>query len=511
MGKAKKEQKTLFDFERSTERVGEEVKLESGDKYYDKREISPFDIPKNWIWTKLSDLTTEKTLNDGNWVLSKDMVSTGPVKLIQLGSIGDCQYIGKGFKYLTKKRFDELRGKQIYSGYLLVNRLIGDKMLSCIIPDLDGILMTAVDICWIAPNDRLYNIKYLMFLLASEYFQEKVRRLGRGSTRFRISKLNLINIAFPLPPLAEQARIVSLIESLFSRLDEARAKAREVIDGFELWKSAILHKAFTGRLVEQRPEEGTGEELFREIQAEKQRFVKEGKIKKEKPLPEIKEDEIPFEIPEGWKWVRWGELSESIQYGYNAPAKQTGRIKMVRISDIHENVVNWANVPYCDIDEEEIPTYLLRPNDILFARTGGTVGKSFLVLTMSEEAVYAGYLIRTRYSILLCPQYLKFFMDSQLYWTQLREGTIATAQPNCNGKTLAQMILPLPPLSEQKRIVSQIESLFSRMEEAVGKAKAVVEQIDAIKKSILEKAFRGELGTNDPTEESALALLKSVD
>ncbi len=172
------------------------------------------------------------------------------------------------------------------------------------------------------------------------------------------------------------------------------------------------------------------------------------------------DDEIPFEIPDSWAWERWGNISISIQYGYNAAAKNIGRIKMVRISDIQDGSVVWDSVPYCDIDEKDIDTYLLRPNDILFARTGGTVGKSYLVRDIKEPAIYAGYLIRTRYSSLLLPEYLKYFMESELYWIQLRSGTIATAQPNCNGKTLANMLIPLPPLSEQHRIVAKIEEIL---------------------------------------------------
>ena len=137
---------------------------------------------------------------------------------------------------------------------------------------------------------------------------------------------------------------------------------------------------------------------------------------------------------------------------------------MVRISDIQSNEVLWEDVPYCDIDEDSIETYLLQPNDILFARTGGTVGKSYLVEEVPEEAVYAGYLIRTRYSSLLSPRYLKYFMQGSLYWSQLRNGTIATAQPNCNGKTLGKMIVPLPPLSEQKRIVAKINDVFGALD-----------------------------------------------
>lgn len=265
----------------------------------------------------------------------------------------------------------------------------------------------------------------------------------------------------------------------------------------EQLKASILQYAIQGKLVEQRPEEGTGEELYQQIQAEKQRLIKEGKIKKEKSLPEITDDEIPFDIPDSWKWVRWGDLSFSIQYGYNAPAKRTGRVKMVRISDIQNGKVIWETVPFCDINEAEIQTYLLATNDILFARTGGTVGKSYIVKEIPEDAIYAGYLIRTRYSDTLCPEYLYYFMQTQLYWTQLRNGTIATAQPNCNGQTLSKMILPLPPLAEQNRIVAKIEELLPYVDRyAVAYEK--LEQFNVkfpedMKKSILQYAIQGKL------------------
>ena len=265
----------------------------------------------------------------------------------------------------------------------------------------------------------------------------------------------------------------------------------------EQLKASILQYAIQGKLVEQRPEEGTGEELYQQIQAEKQRLIQEKKIKKEKPLAEISEDEIPFDIPESWKWVRWGNLSFSIQYGYNAPAKKSGRIRMVRISDIQDGKVVWDSVPFCDIKEVEIPTYLLSINDILFARTGGTVGKSYIVKEIPEEAIYAGYLIRTRYSDMLCPEYLYYFMQTHLYWTQLRNGTIATAQPNCNGQTLSKMILPLPPLAEQKRIVAKIEELLPLLDRYTASYEKLA-QFSAkfpedMKKSILQYAIQGKL------------------
>ncbi len=282
----------------------------------------------------------------------------------------------------------------------------------------------------------------------------------------------------------------------------------------EQLKASILQYAIQGKLVEQRPEEGTGEELYRQIQAEKQRLIKEGKIKKEKALPEISEDEFPFEIPESWRWVRWGDLSQSIQYGYNAPAQDVGRIKMVRISDIQDGKVLWDTVPYCEIREEEIPTYLLQKNDILFARTGGTVGKSYLVKDVPEESIYAGYLICTRYSSLLCPEYMKYFMESLLYWDQLRNGTIATAQPNCNGKTLSKMILPLPPLAEQKRIVAKIEELLPYVDRYAA-AYEKLEQFNAkfpedMKKSILQYAIQGKLVEQRPEEGTGEELYRQI-
>ena len=264
----------------------------------------------------------------------------------------------------------------------------------------------------------------------------------------------------------------------------------------------------------QRKEEGTAKELLAEIRAEKARLVKEKKIKKSKPLPEITDEEKPFDIPDSWEWVRWGDISQSIQYGYNAPAKKSGRIKMIRISDIHDNQVDWSSVPYCDINENEIGQYLLKENDILFARTGGTVGKSFLVKEVPEEAIFAGYLIRTRYSENLSPLYLKYFMESRIYWEQLHNGTIKTAQPNCNGKTLSKMMLPLPPMAEQHRIVAKIEELLPDLD-AYDKAQTKLQAIeqrfpDAMKKSLLQYAIEGKLVPQRKEEGTAKDLLAEI-
>jgi len=299
-------------------------------------------------------------------------------------------------------------------------------------------------------------------------------------------------------------------------------------------KNSILQWAIQGKLVPQDPNDEPASVLLERIREEKARLVKEKKIKKDKnesiifrgddnshyekffATGEVKciDDEIPFEIPEGWEWERWGNISLSIQYGYNAPAIERGDIKMVRISDIHDNVVQWSTVPFCKIAHSEIDTYLLKENDILFARTGGTVGKSFLVQSVPEPSIYAGYLIRTRYSEKLCPQYLKSFMESQLYWEQLKSGTIATAQPNCNGKTLGRMLLPIPPKTEQERLVHKLESLnplFLRYAKAQLELDDLNDGInEKLKKSILQEAIQGKLVPQDPNDEPASALLERI-
>ena len=178
------------------------------------------DLPKNWTLTTLADITTPLTLNDGDWILSENMDNNGNVKLIQLGAIGKMQYIDKGFKFISDKTFNDLKCSQVYSGFLLINRIISDAMNVCILPTIEGKIITTVDTCWIAPNENNYNLKYLMFMLSSSIVQSKIKFMSSGTTRKRISKNNLIKIPFPFPPLAEQHRIVCAIETYFSTLDK---------------------------------------------------------------------------------------------------------------------------------------------------------------------------------------------------------------------------------------------------------------------------------------------------
>ena len=440
-----------------------------GDEVRSLTDKVPFDIPDSWEWVRLGTVIELESGQD----LTPDKYN-------------DC---GKGIPYITG-------ASNIENGNVLINRwteygrafaYCGDVLLTC-----KGTVGTmavlqepqvhiARQIMAIRPISELY-VPYIQLVL--ETLVEDLKAAAKSMIP-GIAREDVLQSLFPVPPVSEQKRIVHKVSELSPCLEQYAAADTKLLSlntGFpEALKKSILQEAVQGKLVPQDPADEPAEALLERIRAKKQQLIKEGKIKKDKHesvifrrdnshyekldgMERCIDDELPFEIPESWAWVRWGAIAESIQYGYNAPAKQEGRIRMVRISDIHENTVAWSSVPFCDIDDSDIPTYLLQANDILFARTGGTVGKSFLVSEVPCESIYAGYLIRTRYSSLLCPQYLKYFMESPLYWQQLKSGTTATAQPNCNGQTLAKMLLPLPPANEQLRIVDNLTRTFAIIE-----------------------------------------------
>ena len=439
----------------------------------DEEEI-PFEIPENWCWCRFGEITINR---DSERI---------PLSVSQ--------------RELLKKKYDYYGASGIIDK---VDNYLFDKDLLLIGEDGANLLTRSTPIAFIASgkywvnnhahvidcNSNYINLNYIKFFINAISLAKYVT--GTAQPKMNQEKMNSIPVA--LPPLAVQNAIVAKLEQVLPLVD---AYENAVLQKEELKnalpdkvKKAILQEAITGQLTENWRKSATikesGKQLLDRIieernakaLAEWEESLKKNvggkatlpsfasKTRAKKPVPvvasEIEEEEIPFEVPESWCWCRWGELSELIQYGYNAPAKESGRIKMVRITDIQNGKVQWNTVPFCEISDTDIQVYQLRKNDILFARTGGTVGKSFLVDEEPENAVFAGYLIRTQYDDKkLNPKYMKMFMESQIYWNQLKNGTIATAQPNCNGQTLSKMILPLPPLEEQQEIVKKLEELL---------------------------------------------------
>ena len=439
----------------------------------------PFEIPESWEWVRLG--TVCEIARGGSPRPIKQFLTDSPSGINWI-KISDSD---KGGKYInaTKEKIipaGVAKSRYVHAGdFLLTNSMSFGRPY---ILNVDGCIHDG----WLVLSDyqNAYDKDFLFYMLSSAFAYSQFCDIVSGAVVKNLNSDKVSSVLFPLPPITEQRRIVTKLDEVkqsITHYTKSEIALSNLTSSFpQKLKKSILQYAIQGKLVPQDPTDEPASALLERIRAEKEQLIKSGKIKRDKHeslifrrdnsyyervngIERCIDDEIPFEIPESWRWTRWGTVATSIQYGYNAPAKQCGRIRMVRISDIHENLVTWTTVPFCDIDELDISTYLLQPNDILFARTGGTVGKSFLVRDVPYEAIYAGYLIRTRYSALLCPQYLKYFMESPLYWQQLKTGTTATAQPNCNGQTLSNMLLPLPPAKEQYRIVEKINRSFAKV------------------------------------------------
>jgi len=277
---------------------------------------------------------------------------------------------------------------------------------------------------------------------------------GTAQPKLNQAKMNKIQI--PIPPLNEQRRIVSRLESIFSRIDACRGelerlapKTKTSAGSLDALRSSVLKQAFEGRLVPQDPDDESAEALLKRINRDAKELVLEND-----------------DLPKGWVRTALHNISIKIHYGYTAKStKNKIGPKYLRITDIQNNAVEWECVPYCSIIPKKLPDFILKPSDLVFARTGATVGKSFLI-TNPPEAVFASYLIRIILSEETSTHYVNYFFKSSLYWKQIRAGNIGIAQPNFNASKLSKIQIPLPPLNEQKRIVSKIESIFSGIDAA---------------------------------------------
>ena len=220
---------------------------------------------------------------------------------------------------------------------------------------------------------------------------------------------------------------------------------------------------------------------------------------------------MPFEVPSSWVWTTVNGISKSILYGVSESAKASGKYKLLRITDIQNNSVHWDSVPYTDFDENKANSYLLNDGDILFARTGATVGKSYLVQGLTEEAIYASYLIRVQTYDVVLPQYVKFYFESGYYWEQIAQESVGVGQPNVNGTILGNLHIPIPPIHEQCRIVSELTKwmgIIDVIEQGKTDLQTVIKQA---KSKILDLAIHGKLVSQNPTDEPASELLKRIN
>ena len=283
----------------------------------------------------------------------------------------------------------------------------------------------------------------------------------------------------------------------------------------KILRQKILDLAIRGKLVPQDPNDEPASILLERIKAEKERLIKEGKIKRSKKSAKTSDtphyENVPFEIPSLWEWTTINDISKSILYGVSESAKTNGKYRLLRITDIQNNSVQWDSVPYTDFDENKAKSYLLSDGDILFARTGATVGKSYLVQGLTEGAIYASYLIRVQTYDAVLPQYLKFYFESGYYWEQIEQGSVGVGQPNVNGTILGNLHVPIPPLHEQFRIVSELSKwmgIIDIIENSQTDLQALIKQTQS---KILDLAIHGKLVPQDPNDEPASELIKHIN
>ena len=305
-------------------------------------------------------------------------------------------------------------------------------------------------------------------------------------------------------------------------------------------KNSILQMAVEGKLVPQDPNDEPGSVLLERIREEKHKLIAEGKAKFPKGGESIIyigsdgspyekrvdakgrvlsdkciSDEVPFErLPEGWAWARLSMLTANVHYGYTCSSSSSGHIKLLRITDIQNGHVNWNTVPYCASDPKDYSTYFLKEGDILIARTGGTIGKSFFISEKPPVSAFASYLIRAIPIKNEIVPYFRSYFDSPSYWAQLIDASAGTGQPNVNATSIGRLLIALPPLAEQRRIVERVSELMPLVEEYGGLEDAR-EALDAalpgrLRKSVLQLAVQGGLVPQDPADEPAGVLLERI-
>lgn len=427
-------------------------------------EEQPYEVPENWAWVRLGAIA--------------EIVTGGTP------SKKHPEYYGGNFPFYKPSDLDQGRLTYDASEYLSeegkkVSRIIPKNSTAvCCIGSIGkcGYLM-----CEGTTNQQInsaipkINSLCLYYYLCTENFVQNLLSMASATTIAIVNKSKMESCAFPLPPLSEQQRIVERIEELFAKLDEAKERLQEVADSFAVRKAAILHKAFTGELTQQwRLENGVSDE--------------------------------------SWEEKTIGEICSSLKYGTSKKSSDDGEVVVLRMGNLQNGEIDWSNLAYTS-DEEDIKKYLLKSGDVLFNRTNSPelVGKTS-IYRGEMPAIYAGYLIKLDYEKnKVVGDYLNYYLNSSKakeYYMQVK--TDGVSQSNINAKKIGEFEIPLPTLPEQHEIVRLIDDLLVRERAAQQATEQALASIDLMKKSILARAFRGELGTNKASEASALELLKQV-
>ena len=422
----------------------------------------PFEIPKSWSWIRLGECCEMYTGNS----ISEHEKKT--------------KYEGRkeGFDYIGTKDVTFEQTIDYNNGVKIpfendFRRAYKSTILLCIeggsagrkIAILDREVCFGNKLCMFNPVKLSH--KFLFYYLQSSEFKS----IFAGNTTGIIGGVSIGKLKcllLPLPPLAEQKRIVAKIEELLPlavRYGEAWDRLEELNKRFpDDMRKSVLQLAIQGKLVEQRPEEGTAEELYKKIQAEKQKLIKAGKIRKEKPLPEITEDEIPFEIPESWKWVRLNDICNISDGTHQTPHYVEQGIPFISA----QNVKPYRFIPeiHRKVSESDFLEYnkIVAPakGDILMTRVGAGIGEAAIIDRDFKFSIYVSLTLIKQYGRQLNMEYLLHVLNSPQGKRLAEKKTLGkgASQGNLNLIFIREFALPLPPFAEQKRIVAKIEEFL---------------------------------------------------
>ena len=417
----------------------------------------PFDIPENWMWVTLGSILNK--LTDGTHKTPK-YTSTG-VKFVSVKDMSNGFLSLENTKYISEEEHKEL--------YARCNPEKGDLILSKVgttgvpaIVDTTEPFSLFVSVALLKFDCKCIDVEFLYYMLMSPLVQAQATENTRGVGNKNWVLDAIASTMVVLPPLVEQKRIVAKIEELLPLVDRYAA-SYEKLEQFnakfpEDMKKSILQYAIQGKLVEQRLEEGTGAELYKQMQAEKQRLIKEKKIKKEKTLVEITDDEIPFDIPETWIWIRVGDVGS---WGSGAtpprttPAYYGGSIPWLKTGDLNDGFIKEVPEFITELALEKTSVRLNPVGSVLMAMYGATIGKLGIleIPVTTNQACCACIPYAGMYN-----KYLFYYlMSMRQTYIGMAEGG---AQPNISKEKIVNSILPLPPLEEQHRIVAKLEELL---------------------------------------------------
>lgn len=437
----------------------------------------PFDIPESWEWVRLVDIAKSSGTDSfadgpfGSNLKKEHQIDRPEVRIIQLSNIGDSGWKDDNVKYTSFTHLETISRCEVNAGDFIIAKMMPAGR-TIIMPDIGTRVCLGSDAIRFVPTD-LINKSYLLYAMKSYAFLSQIYSEVHGVTRVRTSLNKLKTYLLPVPPVEEQKRIVAKIEGILpyiEQYDRAYTKLEIFNKKFpEDMKKSILQMAMQGKLVEQRPEEGTADELYEQIVAEKTKLIKEGKIKKEKTLPEITDEEIPFEIPESWKWVRLGELSKLITKG-SSPSWQGIKycedgLLFITSENVGKECLLLDNPKYVEekfnhIQERSILQY----GDILTNLVGASIGRTAIYnlheIANINQAVCIIRLVEQELS-----GYILKYMSSYVIYKMMMTDKVDTARANISLANINNLIVPLPPLAEQKRIVAKLEQMLPYCEQ----------------------------------------------